>query len=84
MRQTWTDLGMRVEKRIISALDVASILLLDSVILLLGFLVVKGAERLADPPNRFFDVVVQISHGAFLLLYLAFAGRHLWEFIKSD
>ncbi|MGA9566985.1 MAG: hypothetical protein WBS19_15800 [Candidatus Korobacteraceae bacterium] len=84
MRQAWTDFGLRVEKRIVSALDVASILVLDAVILLLGFLVIKGAEKVADPPNAFFDVVVQVSHGAFLLLYVAFAGRHLWEFIKSE
>jgi len=83
-REEWRGLAERLNQRLIRALDIASILLLDAVILLIGYGLLKLVDSLTDSGNSYFSVAVEISGGTFLLLYLVFIVRDLWDFLQSS
>lgn len=84
LREEWYHLGERLNWRLVRTLDIASILLLDAVILLFGYGLIWLVETLTDSGNSYFAVAIEISGGTFLLLYLVFVVGDLWEFLRSS
>ncbi len=80
---SWRDLGQRLRRRLIRTLDVASILLLDSVVLIFGHLLIWVSDATTSSQNKFFVLAKEISHGTFILLYLAWIVWDLWEFLRQ-
>jgi hypothetical protein len=82
MRPEWQQLGLRLEKRLVRTIDVISILLLDAVLLALGYAVIRSAEALSGSGNRYFEVARTMSGMLFLLLYLVMVIYDFKEFVK--
>jgi len=84
LREEWSHLSERLNRRLVRTVDIASILLLDSVILLFGYGLIWLVESWTDPRNSYFAVATEVSGGTFLLLYLVFVVGDLWEFLRSS
>jgi hypothetical protein len=78
----WRRLWQRVQRRAIRALDVLSILALDAILLVFSYLVVRIVEALTGSGNRFYDAARAVSGVVLLVLYLAWVGNDLWEFLR--
>lgn len=84
LREEWRHLSERLNRRLVRTVDIASILLLDAVILLFGYGLIWLVETWTDSGNSYVAVAVEISGGTFLLLYLVFVVGDLWEFLRSS
>jgi hypothetical protein len=84
MASEWTDLQGRLKRRLIRAVDVASILLFDLVFLLLGYLLTWIVEITTNEGDAILDLARNISHGTFLLLYLVWVVLDLVEFFRDE
>jgi hypothetical protein len=95
MHEDWVKFGERSRKKFVAVLDtlvtivsdlvrVSSIIIGDAFIILLGYKVTEYLEHHSDPKNGFFNDVRHVSLGAFVLLYLVFVGRHLWQEFKEQ
>lgn len=88
----WHALLERVQRRVITALDLISILICDAVILGAGFGVISVTEHFRAPDQgawsarvlAFFEVARDLSAGLFLLLYVVVVGFHVWRFFKQE
>ncbi|HEV2382320.1 MAG TPA: hypothetical protein VG206_21345 [Terriglobia bacterium] len=78
----WRRLWQRVQRRAVRALDVLSILALDAILLVFSYLVVRIVEALAGSGSGFYDAARAVSGVVLLVLYLAWAGSDLWEFLR--
>lgn len=78
----WRELWERIQRRMVRAADVLSILLLDAILLVFAYLVVSIVEALAGSGNKFYDAARQVSAVVFLVLYLAWVGNDVWDFLK--
>lgn len=83
MKAEWKNLWERIQRRLIRAIDVLSILALDATLLAFAYLVVRIVEALAGSGNRFYDAARQVSAAVFLVLYLAWVGSDVWEFLRK-
>lgn len=83
-REDWRSFAERLNKRLIRALDIASILILDAVILLIGYGLLWLVDSLTYSGNSYFSVAVEVSGGTFLLLYLVFVVGDLWDFLRPS
>jgi hypothetical protein len=83
MIEDWKGLWERLQRRLIRVVDVLSILALDAILLLFAYLVVRIVEGLASSGNRFYDAARHVSAVVFLVLYLAWVGSDVWEFLKK-
>jgi hypothetical protein len=64
-------------------LDVVNIMVSDAVILVMGYLVIRGAESLPGSNSKVFAAAKEISQGVFLVLYLAWVIFDLWDFFRD-
>ena len=78
----WSELRHRVRRRIIFAIDLASIVILDAVILVLGSCLTLAVEHLTPNKNEFLRIAINFSDGTFLFLYVIVSGFHIYEFVK--
>jgi hypothetical protein len=74
----------RVKQRLIRVLDVVSILVLDFVMIGLGYLLVRIAGHFANSGSRTFDAARKFSEGLFLLMYLAWVWFDLWDYFGEE
>jgi hypothetical protein len=79
----WHELWQRIQRRVIRAADVLSIIALDAVILLFAYFLVRLVEALAGSGNRFFDAARAVSAPVFLVLYLVWVIGDVWDFLKG-
>jgi hypothetical protein len=77
----WRGLWERIQRRVIRAADVLSIMALDAVILIFAYIVVRLVGDLAGSGNRFYDAARIVSAAVFLVLYLVWVAVDLWEFL---
>jgi hypothetical protein len=63
--------------------DVLSILVLDAVVLLVANGLIVLVEYFTRGENVFFKAAKDLSHGSFLLLYVAWVAWDIWEFVKQ-
>jgi hypothetical protein len=85
----WRALWNRVQLRLITALDVVSILICDAVILGAGYVIINLTEHLdgsrwSPRVLAFFETARSLSAGLFLLLYVVVVGFHLWRFCTHE
>jgi hypothetical protein len=85
----WALVRGRVEDRLITAIDLLSILILDAVILAAGFLMIAQTGHLNpdDLPHdaiAFFETARRLSAGLFLLLYVVFVSFHIYRFFTTE
>jgi len=88
-KSKWTGLLRRVEDRLITGLDLTSIVVFDAVILAVGYLIVSETKRLsaAELPQdvaRFFEIARWLSGGLFLLLYTVVVATHVYRFLRTE
>ena len=72
----------RLKHRLIRSVDISSILILDAVILLLGYGLIKFVHLVAVDGTELFQMTEVVSEGAFLLVYVAWVAWDLLEFAK--
>ncbi|RMH19494.1 MAG: hypothetical protein D6696_10445 [Acidobacteria bacterium] len=84
MGSEWRGLGGRLERRLIRAIDVVSILVVDAIILLFGYGLHWVIEKTTTTDSLLFSVARDISHGTFLLLYLVWVGWDFFDFLKGS
>jgi hypothetical protein len=84
MRSEWQAFAERLERRLIRSLDVASILILDAIILVLGYVILWFVNKVTSDEDAFFNVAKAISHGTLVLLYLCWAVSDVWEFLRHE
>jgi hypothetical protein len=84
MTKEWTALGSRIELRLIRVIDIFSILLSDTVVIVIGYGVSFVVQRLSNPGSMFFSFAKRLSEGLFLLLYTAMVCKDLWEFLVRE
>jgi hypothetical protein len=83
MRPEWQDLFSRLERRLVRTIDVVSILVFDSVIIVGGYGLIRGLEALSGSSNPFFDAARHVSAAVFLLLYLTWVSQDLIGFWRG-
>jgi hypothetical protein len=76
-------LKSRVKHRFIRSIDIASILVFDAIILLLGYVLIRIVHFVAVDGGELFHTATVISQWVFLLLFLAYVGWDLYEFAKQ-
>jgi flagellar biogenesis protein FliO len=62
---------------------VASILLLDALVLAFVYALIWGVDKVTSGESEFFRYVKIFSHGIGLLLYMAWACWDTWEFVRD-
>ena len=78
----WPAFRQRSMRRIVVALDVLEIFILDSIVLGISYFVFTVVDSLSHtPPGGFWDTARNISHGFFVLFYLAWLLKDLYEFL---
>jgi hypothetical protein len=82
MRGQWQKLLADLELRLIRTLDVIGILVLDAVVLAVGYLVIRGAEILSGSDSRWFAAARLVSEALFLVLYLLLVAYDLLDFLR--
>jgi len=78
----WRELWGRIQRRMIRAGDVLSILALDAAILAFAYLIVRLVGALAGSGNRVYDAARTVSAGVFLVLYLVWVAGDVWDFLR--
>lgn len=84
MSTSWTLLNSRLQKRAIRALDILSILSLDGLVLVAGYLLIRGVEQLAGAKSEFFHFASQLSHALFLLLFALMVFFDVRDFLAEE
>lgn len=85
----WEELGERLQQRLITAIDLLSILISDAVILTAGYFLLAlvswaTSKPLKDGEAAFFEMAHGISAGLFLLLYVVLVAFHVQEFVSGQ
>lgn len=76
-------LGARFKLRLIRTLDIGGALVLDAVVLVIGFVIIYLTDRLGgDHSNSFFTAARMISHGFFVVAYLVLVAGDLIESLR--
>jgi hypothetical protein len=78
----WSGLWVRTQRSCVMTLDITRILVLDAVLLAIGYLIIRLTALIADG-DAFFLVAHKLSHGLFLLLYVILAGFDIVELFKG-
>ncbi len=79
-----TVLGQRLRRHFFRGIGVASILVFNSVLLLLGYLLTWVIETTTSEGDALLDIARAFSRGTFLLLYLVWVVLDLVEFFRSE
>ena len=64
--------------------DVASILLLDAVVIGLGYGLTRVFEHFRHSESKSFEAARRVSEGLFLLVYLAWVVFDLFEYVREE
>jgi hypothetical protein len=84
MNADWPALWDRIQARTIRVIDVISILLIDAIIIAVGYAFTRFAAHFAHSGSQFFDAARRFSEGAFLLLYVAMVFFDLYEYVRVE
>jgi hypothetical protein len=82
MRSPWQKLLADLELRVVRSIDVIGILVLDAVVLAVGYLVIRGAEILSGSDSRWFAAARLVSEALFLVLYLMLVVYDVLDFLR--
>ena len=80
----WSGLWLRTQRSLVTALDLARILVFDAVILVMGNGLVHLTTKWIDADDGFVKASLRLSHGLFLLLYFILVCAHVIEFFKGQ
>lgn len=83
MSQELEELKTRLARRLANAMDVFSILVLDFIVIAVGYAGIKIAERFAHSGSLFFDAARRLSEVVFLCIYVVWVAFDFLDFLQQ-